>query len=362
MNNVTKQSRSRSTIAIIGVDLSKHSFQVHATDSKGNVLLQQTFSRQKLVEFMSTIPSSIVGIEACGSSHDWAQRIRSLGHDVRMMSPERVKPYVQRNKNDRNDAAGICEAVTRPSMKFVPIKTIEQLDMQSIHRVRSRLIAQRIQISNQLRGLLAEYGIIIPQGNKGMRSIAFLMEDATSPLTTAMRAIAHELYEEYRTLQTRRARYDALIHHHACSDERCTALQKIPGIGPLTASIFVTAMGNGHAFTKGRSCAAWLGLTPKQYASAGRSFFGKISKHGDAYIRMLLIHGGRAVVRATLRNQQRDDPYYAWVRSLVARIGVKKASVAVANKNARIAWALLAHTKAFDPQVLAVHPRLPLAA
>ncbi len=327
-------------ITTLGIDLAKNVFQLHGVDRNGKTVLTKRVSRTKLKEAVATLPPCLIGMEACGGAHFWARELTKLGHTVKLMSPQFVKPYVKSNKTDRNDAAAICEAVGRPSMRFVPVKTLAQQDIQMLHRVRSRLIKERTAMVNQIRGLMSEYGIVMPQSVATVRKeLPFILEDVENGLTAPARASFADLLGELRMLDQRTARQDAKIKQIYAHHPLCQRLAKIPGIGPLTATALVAAVGNGKTFKNGRQMAAWLGLVPRQRASGGKQRLGGISKRGDKYLRMLLIHGARSSVYYADR---KADAKSRWLHSLKTRRGTNIAAVALANKNARTAWALLA--------------------
>lgn len=333
-------------ITTLGIDLAKDVFQLHATDERGKVVLTKRVRRHKLANEVAKLPNCTIGMEACGGAHYWARRFQAMGHTVKLMSPQFVKPYVKSNKNDAHDAEACCEAVTRPSMRFVPIKQVVQQDMQAVHRVRSRLVGLRTQLTNQIRGLLAEYGIVIAQGIASVtRKLPEILEDQTNELTGAGRMLFTELEEELKWLQKRIASYDDRIKQIAKTDERCQRLQTIPGIGPITATAFLSSVGHVDVFTRGRQLSAYLGLVPRQSSSGNKTRLLGISKRGDRYLRCLLVHGARSVVKVAHR---KSDPYSLWIQTLIARCGTNKAVVAVANKNARIAWALLKNQTEFE--------------
>ena len=327
------------TITTLGIDLAKNVFQLQGVDSAGNVTLRKRLTRAKLAEFVVKLPPCLIGLEACGSTYYWARKFRSMGHTVKLMAPQFVKPYIKSNKNDANDAAGICEAVSRPSMRFVPIKNIEQQDVQSLHRVRSQAVKQRTALANQMRGLLAEYGIIIPKGISHIsRHLQGILEDAENELTCLTREIFSDLYEQFKMLSETVNAYTKKIEQIAKDDEKCQRLIKIEGVGPLGATAIMAAVGNASVFKNGREMAAWLGLVPKQHSSGDRTKLLGITKRGNNYIRTLLIHGGRAVARVC---DKKSDARSQWIKDKKDRCGINKAAVAIANKNARIIWALL---------------------
>lgn len=327
-------------IKTIGIDLAKNIFQIHGADNKGKGLLNKRLPRAKLAEFIAQLPPCLIGMEACGSAHYWARKFESFGHTVRLMSPQFVKPYVQSNKNDRNDSQAIAEAVTRPRMKFVPIKRIDQQDILLVHRARELVIKQRTAQGNQIRGLLAEYGIILPKGLSHIRkSLPAILENLSQDLTECSWEIFLGLYEQLKVLDSQVKHYDGRLNKIALQDSRCRALLAIEGVGDLTATAMVAAIGDAQAFKKGREVSAWLGLVPKQDSSGDKIQLLGISKRGDRYVRKLLIHGARSVVRVC---DNKTDTRSVWIKDKKERCGENKAAVALANKNARIIWAMLA--------------------
>lgn len=328
-----------SNIKVLGIDLAKDVFQLHGTDAKGKKVLSKRLSRAKLTKYMGTLSPCLVGLEACGSSHYWARVFREQGHTVKMMAPQFVKPYVKSNKNDSRDAEGIAEAVTRPTMRFVPIKNREQQDLLLLHRVRELSMKQRTAQGNQIRGLLAEYGVIVPKGIAHLARLPELLEEESSKLTPAAQRVFIQLYEQFKMYMKQVEDYEHQIEHHAAHDPRCIALQEIEGIGPITASALVASISDPGVFKNGREVSAWIGLVPRQFSSGNKVLLGGIGKRGDRYLKKLLIHGGRSVVRTC---EKKTDRKSEWVKDKLQRGGFNKASVAVANKNARVVWALLA--------------------
>ena len=326
-------------ISVLGIDLGKHVFHVHGVDEQGRRVLQKKFSRAKLLEFMGYLEPCLVGMEACGGAHHLARTFQGYGHEVRLMHPSFVKAYVKSNKNDYLDAEAISEAVTRPTMRFVPIKSVAQQDLQSLHRLRSLAVGQRTAQVNQIRGVLLEQGIVVPQGIGALHhQLPLLLEEAENGLTPMFRELLQLLYEELVHLDERIQRFDRLIAAQARQDERCQRLLTIPGIGVLIASALVAAIGDGRQFHSARELAAWLGLVPRQSTTGGQIRLLGISKRGDTYLRALLIHGARAVLRKATKKTDRRS---RWVTELMARRGRNVAAVALANKNARTAWAVL---------------------
>ena len=328
------------TATMIGIDLAKNFFQVHGADKEGRKLWSKKLTRKQMAPFFERQEACTVAMEACGSAHHWGRKLMKMGHQVRLIAPQFVKPFVKSNKNDRNDAEAIVEAALRPSMRFVPVKTVEQQGMLSLHRVRSRRVDARTAIINEIRGLLAEYGVIVPQGALRLRKeLPDVLADAANELGNRERSIIASLAEELRDSYAAVAEMDRLIEAEA---ERCEAhkrLMEIPGVGPLTATAMVASVGNASVFKNGRGLSAWLGLVPRQHSSGGKERLGSISKRGDGYLRKLLVHGARSVLKMA---KTRDDARSVWAKSVAERRGTNRAIVAIANKNARIIWALLA--------------------
>ena len=328
-----------SKITRMGIDLGKNQFHVCAMDRTGRVVLHKQFTRRGLEKFVHGHERCVVGMEACGGAHHWARRLRALGYDARLMSAQFVKAYVKSNKNDWRDAEAICEAVGRPTMRFVPVKTVEQQGIQHLHRARSLAVGQRTALANQMRGILFEYGLVVRQGIGTLRRrVLEFVEDAENGLPMAMRELLMEEREELVRLDERVKRLDAKLDAFAREDQGCRRLQTIPGIGPKVASALVAAAGDAKEFRNAREFAAWLGLTPRQRSTGGRTILGGISKRGDRYLRSLLIHGARAALRAAAK---REDRRSRWAVSVQGRRGANIAAVALANKNARTAWAVL---------------------
>ena len=332
-------------IATVGLDVAKQVFQVHAADLEGRVVLRRRLRRNQVINFFANLPACVVGMEACCGSHYWCRRISSFGHTVRLMAPQFVKPYVKSNKNDANDAEAICEAVRRPNMRFVPAKSVEQQDIQSLRRVRSRLVSLRTGLANQIRGLLSEYGIVLPQYVSQLRrGLPLILEEASNGLTAFSRRLFASLYDELLSLEEKIGVLDEQIESVYRASEPCQRVGAVEGIGPLTATALVAAMSDGKAFKNGRQFAAWLGLVPRQGSSGEKTRLFGISKRGDTYLRTLLIHGARAVV---CRASRKTDPRSRWIADKQVRLGTSKACVAVANKNARIVWSLIARQETY---------------
>jgi transposase len=332
-------------VTTIGLDIAKQVFQVHGADKAGRTVLRRKLRRSEVARFFSEQSPCLVGIEASGSAHYWARVLDGLGHTVRLMAPQFVKPYVKSNKNDANDAEAICEAVTRPSMRFVPQKSVEQQDLQCLHRVRSRLVSCRTQLVNQIRGLLAEYGIVLPQHpGQVRRGLPTVLEDAENQLTGFGRALFQSLYEELVQLDEKICDADDRIQSAFQRTPDCQRIAAVEGVGPLIATAIVASISNGRAFENGRQFSAWLGLVPRQNSSGGKSRLLGISKRGDTYLRTLLIHGARSVV---YRAKTKTDKRSLWINDKQQRLGTSKACVAVANKNARIIWSLIAREQEY---------------
>jgi transposase len=334
-----KNHTVKGNVKVLGIDLAKQSFQLHGVDEAGQIVLRKKLSRGQLSAFVAQMEPCLIGLEACGGAHHWVRVFKSHGHVVRMIAPQFVKPYVKSNKNDAVDAEAICEAVQRPSMRFVPEKCIEQQDMQSLHRIRSQIVARRTAQANQVRGLLLEYGIMIPKGISYIRrQIPLILEDADNGLSDLFRQLLNDLYLEFVHLDERVDALEETLKALCAQSEDCQRLLTIPGVGLLSATALVAAIGDIRAFKNGRELAAWLGLVPRQHSTGGKTTLMGISKRGDTYLRTLLIHGGRTVVRVAEKHQDRKNQ---WVCEVEQRRGKNIAAVAVANKNARIAWALL---------------------
>ncbi|MBN2258842.1 MAG: IS110 family transposase [Anaerolineaceae bacterium] len=328
-------------IKVVGIDLSKHIFQVHAVDARGNAIVRKQFTRQKLIAFLTNTPSCMVAMEACASAHHWGRVIGAMGHMVRLIPPQFVKPYVKTNKNDAADAEAITEAAMRPGMRFVPVKEEWQQDILAIHRIRERLVKMHTALMNEMRGLLGEYGIVIPAGATHLHQrVQKLMGEEVSSLSPAVQRITGELYTELIELERRLDEYEKRIRQISRSNETCRRLETIPGIGPVTSTALVASVGDPSFFKSGRQMAAWLGLVPKQNSSGGKTKLLGISKRGDRYLRKLLVHGSRTVLRHV---EGKDDRRSRWLAKKLETRGFNKTCVALANKNARTCWALMRH-------------------
>ena len=335
-------------VTTVGLDIAKHVFQLHGVDEHGNVVLRRRLRRDEVAPFFANLPACRVGLEACGGAHYWARRLTRLGHTVRLIAPQFVKPYVKSNKNDANDAEAICEAVSRPHMRFVPAKSVEQQDIQCLHRVRSRLVGTRTQLANQVRGLLMEYGIVLPQQIQNLRRGLPAILEADNELTPFTRRLLASLYDELVELDQKLTAIEEQVRTAYKASESSQRIAEVEGIGPLTATALVAALSDGKAFQNGRQFAAWLGLVPRQHSSGGKPRLFGISKRGDPYLRTLLIHGARSVV---YRAAGKSDARSRWIVDKQRRLGTTKACVAVANKNARIVWALIARNDVYQRAV-----------
>ena len=334
-------------ITRIGLDLAKSVFQVHAVDHKGHRLFSRALKREKMMAFFQNLSPCLIGMEACASSHFWARTLMAMGHEVKLIAPQFVKPYVKGNKNDANDAEAICEAVSRPNMRFVPVKTVEQQDIQALHRIRQEQVRQRTALVNQIRGLLSEYGIVISRSVESLRNaLPDILEDAENRLTANFRILLKGLQEDLLHLDDRIGSQDQVIKRLAQEHEGAKRLQQLRGIGPITATALIAAIGDGRQFARGRDAAAWCGLVPGQHSSGGKSKLLGISKRGDTYLRTLMIHGARAVLKTA---QSKDDRLSQWLQKLCNRRNKNIAAVALANKTMRMAWALLVRGQDYDP-------------
>lgn len=328
----------------IGIDLAKNVFQIHGVNEFGKPAIKKQLKRDQMAAFFANTPPALIGMEACASAHHWARKLQSLGHTVKLMAPQFVKPYVKSNKNDANDAEAICEAVARPNMRFVPIKNVEQQAVLSLHRVRQGFVAARTAQANQIRGLLGEFGLVIPQGIAHIaRRVPELIEDASNELPGPFRLLIERLMEHLKGLHRQVLDLEALIEAWHRKSEASRKLEAIPGIGPITASALVASIGDANNFADGRQLAAWLGLVPRQHSSGGKQTLLGISKRGDSYLRTLLIHGARACIQAFSRKGNSSG----WLHELLQRRNHNVAAVALANKNARIVWALLAQKRQY---------------
>jgi transposase len=337
----------------IGIDLAKNVFQLHGVDDRGKVVFRKRLTRDKWLSVFceSVEPGCEVGMEACGGAHHWARQLQARGFVVKVIAPQFVTPYVKSNKNDANDAEAICEAMSRPNMRFVKPKTVSQQDIQAVHRIRQELMSHRTAKANQIRGLVTEYGIVAPLGLAALRSaIPCWLEDAENGLTVLFRSLLHGLWEDLRRFDQRIATLDAEVDRIAKSDPVAKRLQQLRGVGPLIATALIASVGNGEQFSQGRQMAAALGLTPKQHSSGGKDRLLGISKRGDPYLRSILIHGARATAAAA---KNKDDRLSRWVTELAQRRHLNVAAVALANKTVRMAWAMMRNEADYDPNFVA---------
>ncbi|AHG20713.1 transposase [Chania multitudinisentens RB-25] len=332
-------------ITTVGIDLAKNVFQFHGINEHGKAILKKQYRRDQIAPFFINLPPCLIGMEACASAHHWARKLQAMGHTVRLMAPQFVKPYVKSNKNDAADAEAICEAVTRPNMRFVPIKTIEQQSVLAVHRARQGFVKARTAQANQIRGLLGEFGLIIPQGIASIaKRVPALLEEAAGELTGPFRQLIQRLLAHLKELDKQVDELEKQIRLWHRTSEASSKLEQIPGIGPITASALVATLGDAKSFDNGRQVAAWLGLVPRQHSSGGKNVLLGISKRGDSYLRTMLIHGARAVI---FRAKQTVDKN-SWLYKLLQRRNPNVAAIALANKNARIVWALLTHDRTFQ--------------
>jgi len=352
------------TIARVGVDLAKHVLQVHAVDSAGNVIANRALARGKFVEWCVLLPSGcLVAVEASSGAHFWIRKLLAMGLDARIIPAQLVAPYRLQGrggKNDANDAAAICEAASRPHMHFVPPKTVAQQGMLCVHRLREGVKEERTACINRIRGLLGEFGVVLPQTATVLRErLSEVIEDASNEIAGIARLVLQRAADHWRELDDHLKWCDLRIAAHRKDDEQVRRAEQLKGIGPITASALIATVGDFKQFRNGAQFGAWLGLTPKQNSSGGKTSLGGITKRGDMYLRMLLIQAARSAV---LSADKRSDPISQWVQRLRERSGWQKAAVALANKNARILWAVLAKNQAFDCHHVSTKPgRLQLA-
>lgn len=330
-------------ISVVGLDLAKNVFQVHGVDEHGEVVLRKRLSRAQMPTFFAKLSPCLIGMEACGGAHYWARALTGFGHTVRMMAPAFVKPYLKSNKNDRNDAEAICEAVQRPTMRFVTPKNPEQQAVLHLHHARAQLVRQRVALGNHIRAVLAEYGLCLPQGVKVItQRLSEILEDAENDLPWLTRYLLAELKAEHDQLIERAQGLETQLQQWHAQNDASQRLETIPGIGTLTATALAATVCDGKGFRNGRQLAAYLGLVPRQASSGGKERLLGISKRGDGYLRSLLIHGARAVIHHIRRRQKAGLPGgNPWVEQLLQRCHVNEAAVALANKMARIAWVVL---------------------
>jgi transposase len=333
----------------IGIDLAKNVFQLHGVDRHGKAVFKRRLRRNNWLAVLldNAEPGCEIGMEACTGAHHWARMLQAKGFTVKLIPAQFVKPYVKSNKNDANDAEAICEAMSRPSMRFVAVKSIEQQDIQATHRIRAELITQRTAKANQIRGLVAEYGLVAPKRLSSLRAaIPGWLEDAENDLTGDFRSLLHGVWDDLLALDDRVGEMDQVIKRLAENHEDCMRLQQLRGVGPMIATAMVATVGDARQYHKSRQMAAAIGITPKQHSSGGKDRLLGISKRGDVYLRTLMIHGARAVVA---RARHKDDRLSRWVTGIALRRHPNVAAVALANKTARMAWAMLRHETDYDP-------------
>jgi transposase len=350
---VTRKKESTMKITRVGVDLAKNVFQVHGVDRDEKCVWRRKLSRNNWLEILleSIEPGCEIGMEACGSAHHWARKLQAQGYTVKLIAPQFVKPYVKSNKNDANDAEAICEAMSRPNMRFVSVKTVDQQDTQAVHRIRSGLMEQRTAKANQVRGLASEYGVVAPKELLHLRrAIPCWLEDAENGLSGRFRKLLDGMWHDLLGMDDRIAELDREIALIAAADPVAKRLQQLRGVGPMIATALVATVGDAHQFANGRQMAASLGLTPKQNSSGGKERLLGISKRGDAYVRCLLVHGARAMIRTA---KAKDDRLSQWVTRIATTRHPNVAAVAMANKTARIAWAMIKNGTDYQPELVA---------
>lgn len=326
-------------ISLVGIDIAKDVFQINAVDARGKVVLCKRIYRSDLRLFVTNLPKCVIAMEACSGSNYWGREFEKMGHEVRLISPQFVKPYVKGNKHDAADAEGISEAASRPGMRFVPVKATWQQDILMVHRVRERLVRNRTALTNEIRAVLMEYGVVFGRGYKSLREgICKLMGEDDIRLTELIKGVIWDLYEELIAIQEQVDRYEAKVREIYKSNETCQRIGEVPGVGPVTATAMISSIGDARVFRSGRQMAAWLGLVPRQHSSGGKTVLLGISKRGDRYVRRLLVHGARSVLKYAVNKSDRRSK---WLLRIQETRGYNKACVAMANKNARICWALM---------------------
>lgn len=337
-------------VTTLGLDLAKNIFHLVGCNAAGKVVLKKAVKRADLLPYIAQLPSCIIGMESCSGANHWQRELEKLGHQVKQMPAQYVKAFVRGNKNDYNDALAIAEAVTRPTLKAVGLKSIEQQDIQALIRLRAKVIKNRTALSNQLRGLLSEYGLVMPKGLSVLRrQIPRLLEDAENGLTPLFRALLAQGYEQLVELDRHIQAYSERLTLWTRQHEACRRLQTIPGYGPIVASVFYSEVGDGQAYRRGRDVSASLGLVPKQHSSGGKGQLLGISKRGNGYLRSLLVHGARSVL---IQAGGKTDALSRWVLRLQEKKGHNKAIVALANKMARIGWVILHEQTVYQPRSL----------
>ena len=335
----------------VGVDLAKNVYKLHGVNRHGKTMLKRCLKRHQWFKVLldKTEPDCGIGMEACAGAHHWGRQLQARGYTVKLIPPQFVKPYVKSNKSDAKDAEAICEAMSRPNMRFVTVKRVEQQDIQATHRIRAELMTQRTAKANQIRGLVAEYGLVAPKHLSSLRAaIPCWLEDAENGLTVDFRALLQGVWNDLLGLDDRMCEMDKLIKRLAENNEDCVRLQQLRGVGPMISTAMIATVGDARQYHKGRQMAAAIGITPKQHSSGDKHRLLGISKRGDVYLRTLMIHGARAVVaRAT----HKDDRLSRWVTNIANKKHPNVAAVALANKTARMAWAILRHKTDYDPDL-----------
>lgn len=340
-----REEETVSEITTVGLDLAKNVFHAVGFDRRGREVGKKTLRRRQVRRYFAQRPRCVIGMEACAGAHYWARQLEALGHEVRLVPPQHVKPYVQGNKNDYNDARAIVAALGRSGQRFVAVKTVAQQDRQALHRLRQGCVAEHTTLCSRIRGLLGEYGLVVPRGVAALRrAVPALLEDADNGLSDGFRRLLAQEYRRWQELTAHLKAYDQELKRQARTDPDCQRLQTIPGFGPVVASVFHSVVGQGEAYRRGRDVSAALGMVPRQHTTGGKPRLGGISKRGDGYLRSLLIHGARSVVT---RAQHKDDALSRWINRVRAERGFNKAVVALANKLARIGWAVLRHRTAY---------------
>ncbi len=332
------------SLELLAIDLGKRSFHIHGVDSAGLIISRKT-SRSKLIETIEDLSPETIAMEACASAHYWGRRFVAAGHRVLLINPRFVKPFVKGSKNDAADAEGIFEAALRPTMRFVPVKSIEQQDLQSLHRTRDRIVCARTALINHMRGLFGEYGVVLPQGAWRFPTQAH-DAIATAELSDLARELFTEMLDELGGLDLRLETLDRQLLAICRTNEACRRLSQLPGVGPVVATALVAAVDDGRHFRSGRELAAWIGLVPRQYTTGGKPRLGGIGRRANHYLRRQMIHGARAVMFGLAKH---DDRRSQWLKGLAARRGFNRSIVALANKTARVAWALLTRKEDYVP-------------
>ena len=333
----------------VGIDLAKNVYQLHGVDRTGKTMLKRRLKRHQWFKILldKAEPDCVIGMEACASAHHWGRQLQSRGYTVKLIPPQFVKPYVKSNKSDAKDAEAICEAMSRPNMRFVTVKNVEQQDIQATHRIRAELITQRTAKANQIRGLVAEYGLVAPKHMSSLgAAIPCWLEDAENGLTGDFRTLLHGVWNDLLGLDDRVCEMDKLIKRLAENHEECVRLQQLRGVGPMISTAMIATVGDARQYRTSRQMAAAIGITPKQHSSGDRDRLLGISKRGDVYLRTLMIHGARAVVA---RAKYKDDRLSRWMTGIATKRHPNVAAVALANKTARMAWAMLRHETDYDP-------------